>query len=139
MADTASVETQEIPAALAEFGVSPDELMAAINLLRQGKAEKDAKDAAARAQRETGYPKPLYNAMYPGESVLIPGTTNRLSFHKGKIEVRSAEEEATIRGACKNRVYEKDLKEEKVCPRCHNFVSGSSEALQTHIERFHMP
>lgn len=138
MAD-AVVAPPAATAALEDLGVSPDELMAAIKLIQQAKADEAAREEAKRVQRETGYPKPLYNPVYPGESVLLPTSGNRLKFVKGKIEVKNAEEEAILRAACKGRIYERDLPTEKTCSRCQGFVTGSSEALSAHIERQHMP
>lgn len=128
----------EPKAALDELGVTPGELAAAIALLRKNRADEDARADAARKMKATGYPKPLYNSTFTGESIAVPESLNRLNFHKGKIEVKNAEEERIVRAACPSRVFAADLPAEKQCKRCNNFITASTECWELHQES-HIP
>ena len=115
---------------LAEY--EPQEIADLLDALRQAKAEKADKAAAVLRAKETGYPKPLYNAKFPGESVLSPDGLNRLSFYRGKIEVYNATDEAWIKQSCPGRVHEADMPSERECKVC-GFRTASSDCYEVHM------
>lgn len=131
----AATATAPTTADLATFDVTPDEVAAVIAALRQKKADEAKAAEIARIRSETGYPKRLYNSMYRRESVLSDDGFNRLNFYRGVIDVQSPEEEAYLRAACPNRIFEADMPRERACKKCE-FVTASSDCWEAHLE-FH--
>lgn len=115
--------------ALDEF--DPDEVAAVLAALRE-KKRREAEAAEAEATRKaTGYPKRLYNSRYLGESILGPDGYNRITFHRGVLDVPDAETEAYVRQACPGRIFEADMPRERSCKKC-DFVTASSDCWEAH-------
>jgi len=125
--------TAPVLPAIDEIDVTPEELGELLVKLRADKREKAARAEAVRVAKETGYPKALYNSKYPGESVAMADGLNRLSFYRGKIEIRNAEDEAWIKQACSGRIFEADMPSEKPCIRC-DYVTASSDCYEIHMK-----
>ena len=88
---------------------------------------------------KASYPKTLWLST-PEQSprILIPdpktgAVTHKLRFHEGYVNVTNAHEEATVRRATGNRVYEQDLTEPKI-DKGNGWACWSSEAWIAYIE-----
>lgn len=88
---------------------------------------------------KASYPKTLWIST-PEQSprILIPdpntkAVTHKLRFHEGRVSVRNAHEEATVRQAMGGRVYEQDLDTPKV-DEGNGWVCFSSAAWTAYLE-----
>lgn len=94
----------------------------------------------AVAEKQSAYPKTLWSAT-PGKQtrVLIPNQKDRtqidrtLRFREGQVDVANAHEEAMVRKATRQQVWEQDLTTPKVDQQS-GWVCYSSEAYINYLE-----
>jgi hypothetical protein len=125
--------------------VSPDTLARAIALVEEQQAAERAAAEARRRQAETGYPKELYNPVYPRERIRHEtGKPNKegrrpsqtFEFAGGRITVQNPEEERIVRAACRGRVYDADTDQLQVCKKC-GVAFKSHAAMNVHRDLYH--
>lgn len=97
---------------------------------------QDEKQDAQPQERAPKYPKRLWLAgpapYVAQETILVPKSQERLVFYNGALVVHNAEQEAAVRKAMGNRVFDEDRKTPIDHPRS-GWSTLSQEAFNAHV------